>query len=129
MMDSRNLTRAELRDIRVLVRKSCANYDRHNKVCPLLDDYSCYMLHVRSAHGGLCRYFQTAVLPLDPSLSARFQRTSTKPCRECGRAFFINGNQSYCSEKCRRNGIRRDTAARVRKYRERARVNVTISLI
>ena len=99
MTDGRKLTRAERRDIRRLVAKCCANYDRHNKVCPLLDDYSCYMLHIHSAHGGLCRYFQNAVLPLDPALAALFLRADTKAGRECGSHYFLDGNQTYCSEK------------------------------
>ena len=61
---SRELTRAERTAIRRLVKR-CANYDTEYGCLPL--DGSCYMLG-KWWTGGYCRYFQEAVLPLDPAL-------------------------------------------------------------
>ena len=65
--------------------------------------------------GAYCRYFRSAVLPLDPVLerSLTVERiTETRPCPVCGRAFLPDGRQRYCSPTCAR-------AARRQKQRNR----------
>ena len=62
---SRELTRQEKTAIRKLVTKWCANYDKDYGCLPL--DCSCYMLG-KCWTGAYCRYFRSAVLPLDPVL-------------------------------------------------------------
>ena len=55
--------------------------------------------------GAYCRYFRSAVLPLDPVLerSLTVERiTETRPCPVCGRAFLPDGRQRYCSPTCAR---------------------------
>jgi len=65
--DSRELTRRERTAIRRLVTGICANYDPEYGCLPL--DCECYML-TKWWTGAYCKYFQTAVLPLDTVLEA-----------------------------------------------------------
>ena len=62
---SRELTRQEKAAIRSLVKRWCANYDKDIGCLPL--DCECYMLG-KCWTGAYCRYFRSAVLPLDPVL-------------------------------------------------------------
>ena len=62
---SRELTRQEKTAIRKLVIRWCANYDKDYGCLPL--DCPCYMLG-KCWTGAYCRYFRSAVLPLDPVL-------------------------------------------------------------
>lgn len=62
---SRELTRQEKTAIRSLVKRWCANYDKDAGCLPL--DCECYMLG-KCWTGAYCRYFRSAVLPLDPVL-------------------------------------------------------------
>ena len=66
--------------------------------------------------GAYCRYFRSAVLPLDPVLerSLTVERiTETRPCPVCGRAFLPDGRQRYCSPTCAR-AARRNRQSRQR---------------
>ena len=65
---SRELTRQEKAAIRSLVKRWCANYDKDIGCLPL--DCECYMLG-KCWTGAYCRYFRSAVLPLDPVLERR----------------------------------------------------------
>ena len=88
---SRELTRQEKAAIRSLVKRWCANYDKDVGCLPL--DCECYMLG-KCWTGAYCRYFRSAVLPLDPVLerSLTVERiTETRPCPVCGRAFSRTG--------------------------------------
>ena len=88
---SRELTRQEKAAIRSLVKRWCANYDKDIGCLPL--DCECYMLG-KCWTGAYCRYFRSAVLPLDPVLerSLAVERiTETRPCPVCGRAFSRTG--------------------------------------
>ncbi len=81
---SRELTRQEKAEIRKLVTKWCANYDKDYGCLPL--DCPCYMLG-KCWTGAYCRYFRSAVLPLDPVLekSLTVERiTENRPCPVCG---------------------------------------------
>ena len=65
--------------------------------------------------GAYCRYFRSAVLPLDPVLERSLTVETvveTRPCPVCGRAFLPDGRQRYCSPTCAR-------AARRQKQRNR----------
>ena len=64
----RELARSERAAIRRLVTGLCANYDEREKLCLPLD-CPCYMLH-KWWTGGLCRYFEQSVLPVEPALEA-----------------------------------------------------------
>ena len=71
----RELTRSERAAIRRLVTGLCANYDEREKLCLPLD-CPCYMLH-KWWTGGLCRYFERSVLPVEPALEAALTGNDT----------------------------------------------------
>ena len=99
---SRELTRQEKAAIRSLVKRWCANYDKDIGCLPL--DCECYMLG-KCWTGAYCRYFRSAVLPLDPVLERSLTVETvaeTRPCPVCGRAFLPDGRQRYCSPACAR---------------------------
>ena len=118
---SRELTRQEKAAIRKLVTKWCANYDK-DYGCLLLD-CPCYMLH-KWWTGGLCRYFERSVLPVEPSLEAILTGNDTsqrqKKCPVCGKLYLPTTSQAYCSDACR-IWARRDTD---KKRKRRARQNM-----
>jgi len=121
MKEPRELTTAELRDIRNLVKTMCANYDKTYDCCALLDDYGCYMLYKRLADNKLCKYFETAVLPLNPGLERVFKGMTVnqmKPCAVCSRKFAPNGRQVYCSPKCRKEGMKSKEREKKQKQRQ-----------
>ena len=107
---SRELTRQEKAAIRSLVKRWCANYDKDIGCLPL--DCECYMLG-KCWTGAYCRYFRSAVLPLDPVLerSLTVERiTETRPCPVCSRAFLPDGRQRYCSPVCAGAALREQLA-------------------
>lgn len=110
-MDSRELTRQERAAIRKLVTGMCANYDSEYGCLPL--DCECYMLN-KCWTDAYCRYFQNAVLPLDPVLEATLTggiSPNMDTCAVCGRQFVPEGRQAYCSPPC-------VSAARKKRQRE-----------
>lgn len=117
-MQSRELTRAERSAICKLVTKMCANYDDYYRVCLPLD-CPCYMLN-KWWTGAYCKYFQNAVLPLDPVLEASLLSSSTantKTCPVCGAAYIPVTSQAYCSDACRTTGQREADRQRKRNKR------------
>lgn len=112
----RELTAKEKQAIRELVRQ-CANYDKEDKSCLPLET-GCYMMN-KHFNGGFCRWFQQAVLPLNPALEAALLRTgeNMKACAVCGGLFPVAGRKAYCSEKCREIGKKAADAKRAKKYR------------
>jgi len=116
MILERELTARERREIRQLVKSQCANYDNNYGCLPL--DGDCVMLNKWWACGG-CRYFRSVVLPENKALEASLNNRHVKTCKVCGGGFAPNGSQAYCSEKCRIDGEKRKTAARVRIHRKR----------
>lgn len=116
-MDSRELTRQERAAIRKLVTVMCANYDSEYGCLPL--DCDCYMLN-KWWTGAYCKYFQQAVLPLDPVLEATL--TGRAPpaldaCAICGKPFVPEGKQTYCSPACADNARRKRQRGYMRKKR------------
>jgi len=99
MSESRELTGLERAAIRKLVVSKCANYSREYGCLPL--DCECYMIN-KWWIGAYCRYFQSAVLPLDPALEAtlRGHAVDMRPCAYCGNAFPAHGKRIYCSSAC-----------------------------
>ena len=87
---SRELTRQERAAIRKLVTDLCANHDNQDRLCLPLD-CPCYMLH-KWWTGSFCRYFQEAVLPVDPALESAITGEDTslkqKTCPVCGKAYL-----------------------------------------
>ena len=115
---SRELTRREKSAIRALVTKWCANYDPEYGCLPL--DCPCYMLG-KCWTGAYCRYFEAAVLPLDPALAASLTGPGAGPelrkCPVCGRAFVPAGKQAYCSGACAESARRGRQRGYMRKRR------------
>lgn len=115
--ESRELTRQEKAAIRALVTKWCANYDREYGCLPL--GCECYMLG-KCWTGAYCRYFQEAVLPLDPALEASLTapgRAETRLCPVCGRPVPVDGKRLYCSAACRGVALREQKRSYMRKKR------------
>ena len=81
----------------------------------------CYMFGICYTNSGLCKYFRNCVMPLDTELEALFNHVPTSVCKQCGRKFPAAGKRAYCSESCAEQARREQTAARVRKYREKTR--------
>lgn len=116
---NRELTGGEKRRIRKLVTSLCANYDKEYGCLPL--DSGCYMFGICCTNSAMCKYFHNAVLPNDTELEAVFAHTPTTICKQCGKPFPIDGKRVYCSESCAEEARRQQTAARVRKHREKNR--------
>jgi predicted nucleic acid-binding Zn ribbon protein len=118
-MDRRELTRGERAVIRKLVVYDCANFDREYGCLP--QDGECYMLY-KWWMGAYCKYFQSAVLPLDPVLATSLTGGVVpvyKPCAVCGGSFIVCGRQIYCSPTCQSDGNRRRSRARMRNKRQK----------
>ena len=116
---SRELTREERAAIRSLVTRMCANYDSKYGCLPL--DCPCYMLG-KYWTGAYCKYFEQAVLPLDPALMAGLTGNAilaagTRPCSACGKPFPIKGKQTYCTAACARKAHRKQNRENMRKRR------------
>ncbi len=116
---NRELTGKEKRRIRKLVTSLCANYDKEYGCLPL--DCDCYMFGICYTNSALCKYFQSSVMPNDAELEAVFNGTFTTICKQCGKPFPTDGKRVYCSESCAEEARRQQTAARVRKHREKNR--------
>ena len=119
MSDPRELTRQERAAIRKLVTGLCANYD--NEYGCLILECPCYMLG-KWWTGAYCKYFQRAVLPTDPMLEAALTGQN-KPehgtCSVCGRPFFPDGKQRYCSAACATTAHRKQQRDYMRQKRGR----------
>lgn len=113
----RELTGREKQRIKKLVLSLCANYDKEYGCLPL--DCDCPMLGICFTNSALCRYFRKSVLPEDAGLEAVFTQTPTTHCKQCGKPFPTDGKRVYCSQHCAEEACRKQTAARVRKYREK----------
>ena len=113
----RELTGREKQRIKKLVTSLCANYDKEYGCLPL--DCDCPMLGICFTNSALCRYFRKSVLPEYAGLEAVFTQISTTHCKQCGKPFPTDGKRVYCSQRCAEEARRKQTAARVRKYREK----------
>lgn len=113
----RELTGREKQRIKKLVISLCANYDKEYGCLPL--DCDCPMLGICFTNSALCRYFRKSVLPEDAGLEAVFTQTPTTHCKQCGKPFPTDGKRMYCSQRCAEEARRKQTAVRVRKYREK----------
>ena len=113
----RELTGREKQRIKKLVTSLCANYDKEYGCLPL--DCDCPMLGICFTNSALCRYFRKSVLPEDAGLEAVFTQTPTTHCKQCGKPFPTDGKRVHCSKRCAEEARCKQTAARVRKYREK----------
>ena len=109
------LTEKERRGIKKLVINHCANYHEDYGCLPL--DCNCVMLEKVYCGNAMCRYFRESVLPNDPELNAALQGAAAKRCKHCGKPFPAKGRTMYCSDRCRNEAQKKQTAKRVQKYR------------
>ena len=101
-----------------LLRRLCANYDRGN--CLLLDDgYDFCPCPQLLSNTLLCRYFCTAVLPVDRELCAEITEKSLswKQCLRCGANFIAHSNRALYCDRCGVEERRRRIRERVRRHR------------
>jgi len=116
---SRELTREERAAIRQLVVKSCANYCGHYGLCLPLDT-GCYML-TKYWTGAYCKYFQNAVLPLDPVLEAALTGSGSvenaRMCAACGKPIYAANNRALYCGACAATARRRRQREYMRKKR------------
>ena len=113
----RELTEKEMRGIRRLVTQKCANYDPEYGCLPL--DCECVMMEKVYCGNAMCRYFRESVLPNDPEMNASLQGLAAKRCKNCGKPFPASGRRIYCSDRCRNESQKKDTAVRVRNHRKK----------
>lgn len=114
---NRELTAREKQRIKKLITSRCANYDKEYGCLPL--DCECPMFGICYTNSALCRKFRNALLPTAPELQAVFQPMLLTVCKQCGKPFPTDGKRVYCSQHCAEEARRKQTAARVRKYREK----------
>ena len=100
MTGLKRLTPPQSRKVNSLVKKECCNCD--NGHCILLDDGEECVCPQLISYSLLCKWFQTAVLPLDKLLYAELFKTEDKKrCTECGTSFASTSNSvKYCPD-CR----------------------------
>ena len=111
----RELTGREKQRIKKLITSRCANYDKEYGCLPL--DCECPMFGICYTNSAICKKFRSDLLPTEPELQAVFQPMSLTVCKHCGKSFPKEGKRVYCSDRCAEAARRRQTAARVRKYR------------
>lgn len=90
-----DMTAGQKKEVKELVKGSCANYDRSTGDC-LLMDAACYQT---CNFTGLCHYFENAVLPVNKVLHAQLvKRDALRVCSVCGKSFVAASNRSkYCA--------------------------------
>ena len=95
---------------------NCCNYDSGN--CLALDDGEGCACVQSISYSLLCKWFRTAVLPMDRVLeTALYHRLGTKRCAVCGSLVFPGSNRAkYCLE-CGAAIKRIQAAERKRKQR------------
>ena len=116
MTGLKRLSPPQSRKVNSLVKRECCNCDSGN--CILLDDGEECGCPQLISYSLLCKWFLTAVLPIDKLLYAELFKTEDKKrCTECG-AFFASKSNSvkYCPD-CRKRITRRQAAERMRKKR------------
>lgn len=106
-------TPREHAQVMAVVKKRCANYDRENHECLMMDGCGCAL--ETSLHP-CCNYFRDSVWGGDPSVPYEIVE-SAKKCARCGKAFMPTGNRAkYCAE-CAKQIDDEKHRARQRKYR------------
>ena len=87
MTGIKRLTPPQSRKVNSLIKKECCNCD--NGHCILLDDGEECVCPQLISYSLLCKWFQTAVLPLDKLLYAELFKTEDKKrCTECGTSLY-----------------------------------------
>lgn len=107
-----------------LIHKECCNYC--DGWCLLLESIEgepspCVQHRCKRI---ICRWFQNAVLPLQPELEKEIYRdTCARTCQRCGGTFHADGNHAkYCAD-CSKTVRRIKSRAYAREHRLRKRQN------
>ena len=109
------MTYSQCRRARKLVHL-CCNYESGN--CLALDDGEECVCIQSISYSLLCRWFRSAVLPLDESLeTALLYRKEQKRCTVCGQFFLPGSNRAKCCKSCAAIIHRRQKTASDRKRR------------
>ena len=87
----------------------------------LVTSSDCPMFGICYTNSAMCRYFREAVLPNDPELLASLEGQAVRSCQFCGKKFPTDGKRAYCSDQCAAAARRQQTAARVRKFRNKTK--------
>ena len=116
MSGIKRLTPPQSRKVNSFVRRECCNCDHGN--CILLDDGDECVCPQLISYSLICKWFRTAVLPLDKELYAElYAPEDRRRCMVCGASFASTSNSvKYCPD-CRRRITRRQAAERMRKRR------------
>jgi hypothetical protein len=115
-------------EIGKLARLHCANFNTATETDCLYYDKPCRYFNEK----GRCSYFETAVLPADEALQARYRNAITgnaQPvyCASCGDPYERRSNaQKYC-RKCGPKVRQKQSSRRSRAYRERQKTTQKIT--
>ena len=93
----KRLTKEQMPRVRRLVRQ-CCNYD-HGECIALDDGAGCECVQAIS-YSLLCKWFRSAVLPLDPALELSLLGGVPKRCANCGEAFVPGSNRAKFCPAC-----------------------------
>lgn len=117
-MSAIQMTPAQLKRAKKLIRAECCNYNTQNKECFALDEGDGCVCVQSISYSLLCRWFKEAVLPLDEKLYLELMSDSkAKTCAYCHREFLPKGNAAKYCPSCRK--IIKRNEARERMYRKR----------
>ena len=110
------LNDAQHRRVKKLTRCHCANNVRG--CCLLLDDGEPCVCPQTISYSLLCKWFRTAVLPLDKQLeTALLFREDMKRCAVCGQPFLPGSNRAKYCKPCAAKVHRKQKNASDRKRR------------
>jgi len=112
-MNAPQMTPAQLKKARKLIRAECCNYDAQRGECFALDEGDGCVCVQAVSYSLLCRWFKEAVLPLEPELRIALEpKVTTRHCASCGKDYIPRGRASkYCP----------DCAKKIKRQRERER--------
>ena len=118
-MKNRRMSGGQVRRVKKLIRRLCANYDGGN--CLLLDDGESCVCPQSITNTLICRYFKAAVLPSDRELCAELTCGihNWKRCVLCGRRFIARSNRALYCGTCGKQERQRQGQERVRRHRGR----------
>lgn len=112
------MTPAQLKRAKKLIRAECCNYDSANNECLALDEGDGCVCVQSISYSLLCRWFREAVLPLDEKLYLELTMDKkARPCVHCNRTFLPRSNSAKYCPACRKLLKRKE--ARERMYRKR----------
>lgn len=115
-------------NIKQLISKECANYFPDSGASGKIKDYCCYkdktcVFFESNELSVRCKYFENAVLSLNPDLQFQYRKERQlgtielmRTCKRCLQSFAGNAKQKYC-EDC--ITIRRREQSRLRMQKKR----------